>query len=334
MPGYGIYKAVWLSSVNKHRMEDVSCRSYTDGNVQVNVELNYDTKPMRDYYGKIIEEVDEDSLDMVLRYRVATKPNEELTIDNSITYEQQVKHKKNFANFQIPDPEPWWPSGYGEQPMYSYKVELLRNNEVLDCKEGRFAIREVCLSKKPVAEDRLECKFIVNGVPVFAKGSNWVPMECFLGEVTREKYEKLLTLGKLGNFNMLRVWGGGVYEDDAFYEMCDKLGIMVWQDMMFACADIPEDRSDFVENVKKEIVYQIKRLRNHPSIVLWSGGNEKVGTLCKQPSHGDYFMAVVLRGLITNLDESRPYVKQSPFGMNDLGNEITSGDSHTSSFGK
>lgn len=332
LPGYGIYKAVWLSGVNKHRIVDTSYRSYTDGNVQINVELNYDTKPMRDYYGKVIEEVYEDSLNTVLRYSLATRPNEEITVDNAITYEQLVKNKKNFANFKIPEPKLWWPSGYGEQPMYSYKVELLRDNEVLDFKEGKLAIREVCLSKKPVAKDRLECKFIVNDVPVFAKGSNWVPIECFLGEATREKYERLLTLAKQGNFNMLRVWGGGVYEDDAFYDICDELGIMVWQDMMFACADIPEDRLDFLENVKDEIVYQIKRLRNHPCIVLWSGGNEKVGTLCKQPSHGDYFMEVILRGLITNLDESRPYVKQSPFGMNDLGNETTSGDSHTSSF--
>lgn len=332
LPGYGIYKAVWLSGVNKHRIVDTSYRSHTDGSVQINVELSYDTKPMRDYYGKVIEAVDEESLDTVLRYSVATKPNEEITSENAITYEQFVRHKKNFANFNIPEPELWWPSGYGEQPMYSYRVELLRDNEVLDCKEGKIALREVQLSKRPIAEDRLECKFIVNGVSVFAKGSNWVPIECFIGEATREKYEKLLTLAKQGNFNMLRVWGGGVYEDDAFYEICDELGIMVWQDMMFACADIPEDKPEFVENVKKEIVYQIKRLRNHPCIVVWSGGNEKVGTLCKQPSHGDYFMEVVLRGLITNLDESRPYIKQSPFGMNDLGNETTSGDSHISSF--
>ena len=332
LPGYGIYKPVWLLGVNKHRIVDTSYCSYTNGNIQINVELSYDTEPMRDYYGKITETTDKEALNTVLRYSVATRPGEEISDENAIIYEQLVIHKRNFANIEIPEPELWWPSGYGEQPMYSYRIELLRDDEVLDWKEGKIAIREVNLSKKPVARNRLECKFIVNNVPVFAKGSNWVPTECFIGETSREKYEKLLTLAQQGNFNMLRVWGGGVYEDDAFYEVCDELGIMVWQDMMFACSDIPEDKPDFVENVKREIIYQIKRLRNHPCIVVWSGGNEKVGTLCKQPSHGDYFMEVILRGLITNLDESRPYIKQSPYGMNDLGNETTSGDSHISSF--
>ena len=156
--------------------------------------------------------------------------------------------------------------------------------------------------------------------------------ECFTGTVKKEKYERLISLAKDANFNMLRIWGGGIYENDAFYDICDELGILVWQDMMFACSDIPEQIPEFVENCKKEINYQIKRLRNHPSIIYWCGGNEKTGCLAVQNSRGDYFVDVILRGLITNLDDTRPYARQSPCSITDIGNDITSGDSHVSAF--
>lgn len=332
MPGYGIYKPVWVEGRSKHCINDISYRAYNNGNLSVSVELNYDVRPMTDRYGLPMEIIPEYTKEDKLIYKVATKPDEDFSSGCFVQYEQKVQGTKSFANFKIEEPELWWPSGYGKQPLYSYCVELVRNGEVLDKKQGTFAFREVRLEQQPISAERLECKIVVNDVPVFAKGSNWVPAECFMGNMQKEKYDKLLTLAKNGNMNMLRVWGGGLYENDEFYEICDRLGIMIWQDMMFACADIPEERPEFVENVKKEITYQIKRLRNHPSIVLWSGGNEKVGTLCKQVSHGDFFMEVILRGLIANLDESRPIIKQSPYGMTELGNDATSGDTHASSY--
>lgn len=330
MPGYGIYKPIWVEGRSKHRINDISYRAYNNGKLCVSVELNYDVRPLTDKYGVPMEIIPEYVKEDVLIYKVATRPGEKLDTECCVQYEQKVTGTKSFANFSIDEPELWWPSGYGKQPLYSYSVELIRKGEVLDKKQGTFAFREVRLEQQPISAERLECKIVVNDVPVFAKGSNWVPAECFMGNMQKEKYEKLLTLAKNGNMNMLRVWGGGLYEHDEFYEICDRLGIMVWQDMMFACADIPEERPEFVENVKKEITYQIKRLRHHPSIVLWSGGNEKVGTLCKQVSHGDFFMEVILRGLIANLDESRPIIKQSPYGMTALGNDATSGDVHSS----
>ncbi len=332
MPGYGIYKPVWLEGRSKHCINDISYRAYNNGNLSVSVELNYDVRPMTDQYGVPTEIIPEYMKEDKLIYKVATKPDEDFSSGCFVQYEQKVQGTKSFANFRIEEPKLWWPSGYGKQPLYPYCVELVRNGEVLDKKQGTFAFREVRLEQQPISAERLECKIVVNDVPVFAKGSNWVPAECFMGNMQKEKYDKLLTLAKNGNMNMLRVWGGGLYEHDEFYEICDRLGIMIWQDMMFACADIPEERPEFVENVKREITYQIKRLRNHPSIVLWSGGNEKVGTLCKQVSHGDFFMEVILRGLIANLDESRPIIKQSPYGMTELGNDATSGDTHGSSY--
>lgn len=175
-------------------------------------------------------------------------------------------------------------------------------------------------------------RFIINGVPVFIKGSNWTPAECFIGSIKDEKYYNLIKKAKDANFNMLRVWGGGIYEKDVFYDICDNLGILVWQDFMFACADIPEDNAEFIENVKKEVTYQVKRLRNHPSIIYWCGGNEKTGTYGLQISRGDYFVDVFLRGLILNLDESRPYARQSPCSLTDVGNDKTTGESHAGCF--
>ena len=332
MPGYGIYKSVWVEGRSKHRIDDISCRAFNNGKLCVSVELNYDVRPMTDRYGVPMEIIPEYMKEDKLIYKVATKPDEDFSSGCFVQYEQKVQGTKNFVNFRIDEPKLWWPSGYGKQPLYSYSVELVRNGEVLDTKQGTFAFREVRLEQQPISAERLECKIVVNDVPIFAKGSNWVPAECFMGNMQKEKYEKLLSLAKEANMNMLRVWGGGLYEHDEFYEICDRLGIMIWQDMMFACADIPEESPEFVENVKKEITYQIKRLRNHPSIALWSGGNEKVGTLCKQVSHGDFFMEVILRGLIANLDESRPIIKQSPYGMTELGNDATSGDTHASSY--
>lgn len=332
MPGYGIYRKVWLEGRCKHHLKEVSYRAYTSGKVQVKTEISYDVTPWTDHYGVSLEEISPEVKQDTLVYRLAKEPGKALDADNAYVIEQPVDGKKKFANFLLPDARLWWPSGYGEQPLYAYSVTLLRGEKVLDHKEGRLAFREVELHQEPVTEKRLECKLVVNGMPIFAKGSNWVPMECFTGEVRYEKYARLLQEAKDANMNLIRVWGGGLYEDDAFYEICDELGIMVWQDMMFACADIPEERPDFMENVKKEITYQIGRLRNHPSIVLWNGGNEKVGALCKQKSHGDFFLDVFLRGLVTHLDDSRPWVKQSPFGYEELANDEVSGDIHRSSF--
>lgn len=337
MPGYGICKPVWLTGENRHRVSDVSVRAYNDGALCIVTELNYDVRPMTDRYGKPMEIIPDEVKHDRLVYKVSCRPqiswNRELSdSEEYLIYEQQVQSNRNFVNFKIESPQLWWPSGYGGQPMYAYCVELIRDGKILDCRTGSFAFREVCMEQRPVTAERLECKFVVNGMPIFAKGSNWVPMECFTGEMRRKKYEKLLSLAKDGNLNMLRVWGGGIYENDDFYDICDRLGIMVWQDMMFSCADIPEEKPAFIEMMKKEIDYQIRRLRQHPSIVLWSGGNEKVGSVCKQISHGDFFVDVILPGMIRNLDESRPVVKQSPFGMTELANDMTSGDSHISAY--
>lgn len=331
MPGYGIYKPVKLEGVSSRRFSDVSYKAYNEGEVTLYADLNYTIRPRVDSYGVVVAEADEECKQDVIRYTLATLSNASLENAAPIVKEYGVGGAKNFVNFKIENPEIWWPIGYGEHPLYSYKVELINGDRVLDVKEGRLAFREVKLSQRPKDDISLEYQIYINGVNTFIKGTNWVPAECFTGTIKDEKYEKLVRLAKNGNVNMLRVWGGGIYESDLFYDLCDELGIMVWQDMMFACSDIPEDLPEFVENCKKELYYQIKRLRNHPSIVYWCGGNEKTGCYGLQISHGDYFIDVIVRGIINHLDDTRPFARQSPCSITDVGNDITSGECHAGS---
>ncbi len=332
MPGYGICGDVRIQGVRTNRMKDVHYRAYNDGNVSLFAELNYTVRPQVDFNGKTVRESSPECRNDELRYSLAARPDEELTAENALVHTEKVTGKKNFSNFRIENPALWYPMGYGEHPLYAYKVELIRDGQVIDSRSGWLAFREVRLSQKPHDEKRMEYKLVINGQEVFVKGSNWVPAECFIGSIRDEKYERLITQAVDANYNMLRVWGGGIYEKDIFYDICDKKGIMVWQDLMFACADIPEDDPHFVELTRKEIEYQICRLRNHPSIVYWCGGNEKTGSYGLQICRGDYFVDVILRGLVANLDDSRPYARQSPCSLTDVGNDGTSGESHAGSF--
>ena len=332
MPGYGFWGDVRIKGVKENRMVDVWYKTYNDGNVSLFAELNYSIRPQVDFNGKPIKEHNKECENDILRYTVAFRPNEPISATNSKVCEHKIVGKKNFVNMCVDDPQLWWPMGYGEHPLYAYKVELIRGGKVVDMREGNLAFRTVALEQKPVDAQTMGYRILINGKEIFIKGSNWVPAECFIGAITDEKYDRLTDQAVRGNFNMLRVWGGGLYEKDVFYDLCDKKGLLVWQDLMLACADIPEDDPAFVENMKKEVVYQVKRLRNHPSIVYWCGGNEKTGTYGLQICHGDYFVDVVLRGLVMNLDDSRPYARQSPCALTDIGNDKTSGESHAGSF--
>lgn len=172
----------------------------------------------------------------------------------------------------IKNPKLWWPNGYGHQNLYAFIAELKQNRKVIDSQTDHIGVRSVELVRNA---DSVGSSFYfkINGVPVFAKGANYIPQDNFLSRVTDEKYSTLIQTAADANMNMLRVWGGGIYEDDKFYALCDKYGLMVWQDFMFACSMYPGD-DHFLANVKEEAIDNVKRLRNHASIVLWCGNNE------------------------------------------------------------
>lgn len=186
--------------------------------------------------------------------------------------------------------------------------------------------------------------FKIDGKPVYMKGANYIPSDMFTPRLTKADYRKILSAAKDANMNMLRVWGGGIYEDDAFYDLCDEMGIMIWQDFMFAGAMIPPDDAHFIENVKEEVKYQIKRLRHHPSIVIWCGNNEidegwhNWGWQAQFNMHGadsakiwnaytQLFRDSIAKW-VNEFDGSRPYVSTSPLNGWGRAKSFTEGDSH------
>ncbi len=173
---------------------------------------------------------------------------------------------------KIPNPELWWPNGYGEQKLYDISVYISDENGMIDVQTKKIGLRKIELitERDSVGES---FNFRVNNKLIFMKGANYIPQDNLQNRVTEKHYRDLLQDVVDANMNMLRVWGGGIYEEDIFYDLCDSLGILVWQDFMFACAMYPSD-SLFLENVKMEAIQNVKRLGHHPSIALWCGNNE------------------------------------------------------------
>lgn len=173
------------------------------------------------------------------------------------------------APFVVEKPRLWWPNGYGEQNLYRYSVSC--EGETL---KSNLGFRTVELVREKDSKGGESFFFRVNGADVFAKGWNWIVSEAFPSRRTADRAAFQLREAAKTGANMIRVWGGGVYEDDGFYDICDELGLLVWQDMMFACAYYPVDDWKFRDNIRAEVVHQIKRLKSHPSIAIWCGDNE------------------------------------------------------------
>ena len=172
----------------------------------------------------------------------------------------------------IAHPQRWWPVGYGKPNLYDFHVDVTAGGKILASADRETGLRSVALRRQ---KDQwgTSFEFVVNGVPVFAKGANFIPPDIFPTRVTQAKFRQLLESARDANMNMLRIWGGGYYLPDDFYAMADKLGLMVWQDFMFGGAIPPSDQA-FRDNVRIEAIQQVRRLRDHPSIVLWCGNNE------------------------------------------------------------
>ena len=256
-------------------------------------------------------------------------------LDNSYVIEKDCTGSKNILNAYIENVQLWYPNGYGKQPLYAYKVEFLRGENVVDAKQGRFAFRKFQITELPLGEDKRRFDMYCNGVRIRAIGSNWVPASIMIGCAENERYNRLLQYAQSGGLNMLRVWGGGLYEKEIFYNLCDELGIIVWQDFMFACCVVPDEEEWFREEVRKEAIEQVKRLRNHPSIVVWCGGNEVKNSFRKEKdSYGDYINHVILPAVCYEHDGTRKYVWDSPYSCTDIGNDKTSGDCHNNALSR
>lgn len=177
-----------------------------------------------------------------------------------------------YIPYQIQNPKLWQPNGWGNPNLYDVKITLQKDKKNIDEKSEKIGLRTVELIQEKDEKGK-SFYFKVNGKPMYAKGTNWIPGDSFSPRMTKEKYQKLIKDCKEANMNMIRVWGGGIYEDDEFYKACDENGILVWQDFMFAGSFYPADKN-FQRNVEMEVKDQIERLQNHPSLALWCGNNE------------------------------------------------------------
>ncbi|XP_053259924.1 beta-mannosidase isoform X4 [Podarcis raffonei] len=220
--------------------------------------------------------------------------------------------------------ETWWPRGHGNQTGYNMTTTFIAEGGCKIEKLSKVYFRTVELVEEPIpGSPGLSFYFRINGLPIFMKGSNWIPADSFQDRVTSKRLRILLQSAADANMNMLRVWGGGIYEQDEFYEMCNELGIMIWQDFMFAVALYPTDHS-FLDSVRAEITHQAKRLKSHPSIILWSGNNENEAAIAynwfsipsaKKSVYADDYVTLYvknIREIVLAEDETRPFITSSP----------------------
>lgn len=264
----------------------------------------------------------------------------------------------------VMEPELWWPNGYGKQPLYHLTAQVeTADGVVLNSRTLQIGIRTVrilqapdlpgsegakkCLELKKGGhvsginaswdcngEDEFACfTLIVNGVKIFCKGANWVPCEPFPSAETPEKIRTLLERLKAAHGNMVRVWGGGLFEQDAFYDACDEPGLMVTQDFLMACGHYPEWNDDFLENLQREARHAARKLRNHPCLVWWSGDNENAMDANEdmEDYHGRRSALRAIGPILEQMDPNRPFLPSSPYGGRPYGS-ITRGTTHNTNY--
>jgi len=253
----GIWRPVSLSAWDDAKINDVRIIQDRIDNDIANIIVEMEIESFGDIEGEI---------------QFLLEENKEQRIVKDEIYKLTKGINNIQLNFDISEPKLWWPNGMGEAFLYRLKYLLTVNGDIIDESKLRFGLRSIELinEKDSIGESFY---FKVNNVPVFVKGANYIPQDNFLAEVTEDRYRDVIKSAVDANMNMLRVWGGGIYENDIFYDLCDENGIMVWQYFMFACNMYPGDYP-FLENVRNEAIDNVIRLRNHTCLALWCGNNE------------------------------------------------------------
>ena len=249
-----------------------------------------------------------------------------------VMVKENVTLKPGFNQVQIPldiqNPVRWMPNGWGKPHLYDFSVQVVCDSKTVAARQHRIGLRTIRVVNEK-DKDGESFYFEVNGIPMFAKGANYIPDDALLPNITTERYRTLFQDMKEANMNMVRIWGGGTYEDDRFYDLADENGILVWQDFMFACTSYPSDPT-FLKRVEEEAEYNIKRLRNHASLAMWCGNNEILEGLKYWGWQKNYTPEVyenmfrgydkLFRGLlpakVKELDEGRFYKHTSPYFAN------------------
>nr|KAF6501261.1 mannosidase beta [Molossus molossus] len=311
-PTLGIWEDVRIEAYNSCHLNYFTFSPIYDNSTQdwnLEIESSFDVVSSKPVSGQVIVEIPK--LQTQQSYSVELQPGERIV-------KLFVKMNKTVTI------ETWWPHGHGNQTGYNMTVLFKLNKDLEIKKSAKIYFRTVELIQEPIkGSPGLSFYFKINGVPIFLKGSNWIPADSFQDRVTSDLLSLLSHSVVDANMNTLRVWGGGIYERDEFYELCDELGIMVWQDFMFACALYPTNRG-FMSSVRTEVAYQIRRLKSHPSIIIWSGNNENEAALMMNWYNVDieYMSTYVtdyvklyvknIREIVLAEDKTRPFITSSP----------------------
>ena len=310
----GLYGKIQLSQFAKVRIESIQVLQThnADGSIDVHVEVS-------------LTGTGDGPVDYAITLNGETRPS---------TEDGHVGMQWHMEPFHVTDPKLWWPAGSGEQPLYELVVQC--GDEI---ETRRVGLRKIELITTP-DEAGARFAFRVNGREIFCKGANWIPADALPSAATPELTEKLLRSASAANMNMIRVWGGGRYEFDHFYDLCDELGLMVWQDFMFSCNLYPSTE-EFLEEVRIEVDYQVRRLGHHASIALWCGDNELIGALTwfeeSRKNHDRYLVSYdrlnrVVEGAMGAADETAIWWPSSPspgvLSFGDAWHDDRSGDMH------
>lgn len=242
---------------------------------------------------------------------------------------------QHMVSLEVADPDLWWPIGHGRQALYTVQVQLVLDGQVVDAAVRRTGIRSIRINQEPHPDGGRFFRLEINGVPIFAKGANWVPPDTIFARIRREHYRELVEMAVQANFNALRIWGGGLYADHALLDACDELGIIVWHDFIFACSKYPGDDPEFLNNVRAEVTHIVRELSAHPSLAVWCGNNELewgvwdwgYDRIKSYPDYAIYHHEIprILRAE----DPSRPYWPSSPYSPDHVHpNDPTVGDQH------
>jgi beta-mannosidase len=321
LPTSGIWREIELRGSSTARFDDVHLRQvHADGQVTLTVAAE-------------IEQWRTGTLMVQLKL---TGPDGTVQqVATTVAEHGSEEHLSVTLTLPVDSPRLWWPNGLGEQPLYQAVVVLTEDDCLLDRRTFQIGLRqlELCREPDPWGET---FTFVVNGVPVFAKGADWIPADSFPTRLTLERYERWIRDSAAANMNMLRVWGGGYYEDESFYDLCDRYGVLVWQDFMFACAPYPFDEPAFLENVRLEVEEAVRRVRHRACLALWCGNNEIEMMWSIWKHHKsltkacDNFFYHQLPAWVAELDPDHDYWPSSPSSgtFMDKTNSDSHGDTH------
>jgi beta-mannosidase len=249
---------------------------------------------------------------------------------STIEHTTELKSGKKWtcAPLEVKNPRLWWPNGYGDQPLYRLEVSLISDGKVVHTETRQIGLRTLKLEQKKDKHGK-SFTFVVNGVRIFCKGANWIPADSFPSRLACEWYEDLIASAAKAHMNMLRIWGGGFYEHECFYDLCDKYGILVWHDFMFACSHYPVNET-YLDNVRMEVRENVRRIRHRACLALWCGNNEMEWFLAGgYPNNGNNFQhklehhklfREVIPEVVVPEDPDTPYWPSSPCSCTEFDN--------------